>query len=170
MGDWKQIPGWFEYEVADGGAVRRLGRSTPLKTRRDKDGYVIVALSSSGRPKTMKAHQIVALAFIGPKRAGQQVRHLDGNPANNVAANLSYGTPAQNCADREAHGNTVRGDSHGSAKTTDAQVISALRRARVIGQVAAAREIGIGQAALSMVKTGRTRRHLAPLIEQDGTV
>ena len=57
-------------------------------------------------------------AFVGPCPDGQQVRHLDGNPVNNrwapgataeevIAAggNLIYGTPAENCEDRDdVHG------------------------------------------------------------------
>jgi len=166
MTDWKVVPGWPLYEVADGGSVRRIGKVRPLAPHQDKDGYLVVTMSSGGRAKTMKAHQIVAAAFIGPRPSGSQVRHLDGNPADNSVLNLRYGTPAENAADREAHGNTRRGDAHGSAKATDAQILDALRRAKSIGLAAAAREIGIGQAALSMVKTGRSRWHLMDQIAQ----
>lgn len=50
-------------------------------------------------------HQLVARAFIGPCPPGLEVRHKDGNPANNHIDNLEYGTRADNMQDRLNHGN-----------------------------------------------------------------
>lgn len=164
MGDWKAVPCWPMYEVASSGLVRRVETGRVLRPHIERDGYSVVTLSARGARKTMLVHRVVAEAFICPCPDGCQVRHLNGDPSDNTASNLAYGTGRENCADRERHGMTRRGDRHGSAKTTDAQILAALKRARDVGMATAASEIGIGQAALSMVKHGHARKHLKPLI------
>lgn len=47
---------------------------------------------------------LVGEAFLGPRPDGLETRHLDGNPANNSARNLRYGTKSENAQDRVRHG------------------------------------------------------------------
>lgn len=79
----------------------RIMRPTPAS-----NGYlqVQVALGHQRRiPKTI--HVLIATAFHGPKPTpAHQVRHLDGTRTNNRPENLAWGTPAENSADRKAHG------------------------------------------------------------------
>jgi hypothetical protein len=49
-------------------------------------------------------HSLVILAFVGPRPDGEQVRHLNGNPADNRLTNLAYGTQSQNQQDSLRHG------------------------------------------------------------------
>lgn len=56
------------------------------------------------------------------------MRHKDGNPANNAASNLAWGTAAENASDRLRHGNYARGASHHNAKLTESQVHSMIER------------------------------------------
>jgi hypothetical protein len=58
-------------------------------------------------------HLLVAEAFIGPKPEGQQTRHRDGNPDNNQATNLHYGTRGDNQRDSVEHG------THNMARKTE---------------------------------------------------
>lgn len=67
-------------------------------------GYMRVSLSREGVVSVRSVHSLVTEAFIGPRPLGHEVRHLDGNPANNRLSNLTYGTRAQNEADKRAHG------------------------------------------------------------------
>lgn len=61
---------------------------------------------SHGREKqtTVKVHVAVALAFLGPRPEGLDIRHLDGDPTNAHASNLAYGTKLENEADKWRHG------------------------------------------------------------------
>lgn len=43
-------------------------------------------------------------AFAGPCPEGLEVRHLDGDPANNRLTNLCYGTHSENVQDSLRHG------------------------------------------------------------------
>nr|WP_232111245.1 HNH endonuclease signature motif containing protein [Nocardia wallacei] len=54
--------------------------------------------------KLRTAHSLVAEAFIGPRPEGLQVCHNDGDPTNNMLANLRYDTPSENQTDIVRHG------------------------------------------------------------------
>lgn len=55
-----------------------------------------------------EVHQLVALAFIGPRLKGQQVRHLNGVKLDPRAVNLAYGTQADNERDKFSYGDRAR--------------------------------------------------------------
>ena len=111
-GEWRPIPGLEgRYEVSDQGEVRSLlahrGQPGPrlLTPATDNRGYLQVRLTWPGsRQRTLRVHQIVALAFIGERPEGLETRHLDGDKLNNQLSNLAYGTPSENRADSIAHG------------------------------------------------------------------
>lgn len=103
--EWRPIPGFSGYEVSDQGNVRSLkpGKEGPRLPTVDR-GYLRLGLSVEGVVHKRGVHQLVALAFIGPVPEGCEVRHLDGDRANNTLANLAYGTSAENRADALLHG------------------------------------------------------------------
>ncbi len=61
--------------------------------------YHCFRLWRNGKPHTKLAHRIVLEAFVGPRPAGHESRHIDGNPLNNARSNLCWGTHAENTAD-----------------------------------------------------------------------
>lgn len=125
--EWRPVEG-FPYEVSSDGRVRRSeagsNNAKPgriLKGYVDRDGYTVVRLSRRGQVYDRKVHRLVCTAFHG-ESVLPEVRHLDGNPSNNNASNLAWGTTAQNAADRSGHGRTRRGEASPKAKLTNAQV------------------------------------------------
>lgn len=107
---WLPIPGYEgRYDVSDMGRVRswlRMGKPLPrilIPTPGDW-GYPRVGLFLDGQRIVRKVHQLVALAFLGPRPEGQEVLHVDGNPANPQLANLRYGTSRENKLDVVRHG------------------------------------------------------------------
>jgi hypothetical protein len=108
---WLPIPDFDEYDVSDEGRVRSwrpYHRDKPaprlLKPFPNEMGYLQVDLRRDRTRCARKVHVLVALAFIGPRPEGQEVRHLDGNCQNNVAGNLVYGSHSENEMDRVRHG------------------------------------------------------------------
>ena len=108
---WLPIPGWEGmYEVSDLGRVRSLPRknhprltllaSYPMK----RGGYTAVSLSRDNHTHTSAVHKLVALAFLGPRPDGMEVRHLNGDATDPRLVNLAYGTPSENQRDRLRHG------------------------------------------------------------------
>ena len=104
---WLPVPGYEgRYDVSDLGRGRSWvspGRRTQpriLKSSPTSAGYLAVSLTrGDGRKTTRTIHSLVAAAFLGPRPAGQEVRHLDGNPLNNTLGNLAYGTRSENRQD-----------------------------------------------------------------------
>src|SRR5882757_7016724 len=113
---WLPVPGYEQlYHVSDAGHVRSLTRHTragirsgrPLKTNISPAGYPQLGLCRDGQQRTYPVHQLVAMAFLGPRPDDLEVRHLDGNPTNNLIDNLKYGTASENARDSLRHGTNV---------------------------------------------------------------
>lgn len=112
---WVPVPG-FEglYDVSDQGRVRSwvtwLRQPTASLPRlispgiNPKTGYPQVVLCLNGRQTTRAVHALVALAFIGPRSDGSEVRHLNGDRTDPRLDNLTYGTASENARDKLRHG------------------------------------------------------------------
>jgi DNA invertase Pin-like site-specific DNA recombinase len=61
-------------------------------------------------------------------------RHLDGDPTNNRAENLAWGTPQDNADDTVMHGRSTRGGRNPMAKLTEDDVRE-IRRLRHSGMM-----------------------------------
>lgn len=120
--EWRSIPGWPVYEASSDGRVRRA-RVKPMGSpiRKEMRGTLhhtgyrqVTVYSEDGHQASKYVHHLVALAFHGEPLPGQQVRHLNGDPEDNRAENLTWGTGSQNTRDQVAHGthrSTVRGSA-----------------------------------------------------------
>lgn len=111
---WRPVVGYEgAYEVSDLGRVRSLDRITD-RGRRWRGrlmtpatmpaGYQVVTLWRDGAQRTHLVHRLVLTAFVGPQSARTEVRHGDGDPANNALTNLAWGTHSENQHDQVAHG------------------------------------------------------------------
>lgn len=129
MEQWRAIRGHPGYQVSNEGRVRSVdrwihycdGRRAKFKGKLLKPGavgkgYLQVALG--GDAPNNYVHDLVGRAFIGMPRRRQEIRHLDGNPANNRATNLCWGTKSENQLDRIVHGTHARGERNPMAKFT----------------------------------------------------
>ena len=111
---WKSVDFGVNYQVSSHGRVYNIKTGKFLAGTINEDSYTRFCLSGAdGGHWNVTAHVLVMRAFVGPCPDGQQIRHLDGNPANNrwapgseeetkaLGGNLIYGTPAENCEDRD---------------------------------------------------------------------
>lgn len=111
---WRAIPGWEGlYEVSDLGRVRSLDHQGRRQFHRGRilkelvvtrTGYRGVGLHRDGSVEQAYVHELVLRAFVGPRPEGFQTRHLNGQNTDNRLANLKYGTPVENAADKVLHG------------------------------------------------------------------
>lgn len=95
-------------------------------------------------------HSLVATAFWGPRPEGQEVRHLDGNPKNNRADNLAYGTRTENILDVYKTGRPWRTLTEDQAKDIRQRLLTGERGKDL------ADEYGVSEGCVSAIKTGRT--------------
>lgn len=163
--EWRDIPGYEgRYQVSDQGRVRSVdryvkcgqgGRGTRLvkgrvlrPARQRKDPHLFVTLGHKATGSCV--HSLVALTFIGPRPDGYDVRHLDGDPLNNRAENLEYGTRTENILDVYRIGKAWR-----ALTVEQVQDIRARLNAGERG-VDLARGYGVGQACISAIKHGRS--------------
>lgn len=65
-----------------------------LSPKKDRSGYYKVGCTS--RKGAITIHELVMLAFVGPRPEGKQIDHRDRNKANNKLENLRYVTPKEN--------------------------------------------------------------------------
>ena len=106
--NWLPIPSLPGYDVSDHGRVRSWVYRGPVPRLRstaiDRHGYPGFVVRRGVGSARLTVHVLVAEAFHGPRPAGMVVRHLDGNPCNNHASNLCYGTASENERDKLIHG------------------------------------------------------------------
>lgn len=74
-------------------------------------------------------HQVVCEVFHGPRPAGHEVRHLDGNKLNNHPNNLAWGTRSENHRDKRRHGTDASGERNPMAKLTH-ELVARMRETR----------------------------------------
>jgi hypothetical protein len=106
---WKTIPGYEGYYlVSENGDVWSIRRGKKLRPTKDKHGYLYFVLSVNGNRKTMKAHRLVALAFIENPLNKPTINHLNGIRSDNRVSNLEWATQKEQANDPLTYANTVR--------------------------------------------------------------
>jgi hypothetical protein len=124
--EWAAIPEWEGlYEVSTLGRVRSVphrmlnkrGDECVVRGRIRKQVYgngqwiyptVNLTDCETRRDNVYRVHVLVALAFIGPRPEGMQVRHRNGDYNDPRLVNLEYGTPSENQYDAVHHGTHVQ--------------------------------------------------------------
>lgn len=165
--EWVTIDGFRgRYEVSNLGRVRSWNnginrRATPrmLNGRGDEAEYPAVTIHDGPGgeiSQTKRIHQLVAVAFLGPKPGpGYEVAHLDGTRDNNNAANLKWVSRAENCGHRIEHG------SYGMKLTvSDVRDIRRRLGAREVKVKELAREYGVSAHTITSVRDRKTWRGL----------
>lgn len=173
----KEIPSAPGYYVdADGEVYNYRGRRIAQQVT--EKGYCRVHLQVNGETKSKYVHSLVAEVFIGPRPAGFQIRHLDGNKTNNSFDNIAYGTAKQNEADKELHGTKAtgnrngthtrpekrpRGSNHGKTVLHENDVVYIKEQLNIGGRgigIKLAQTFGVSPQTISDIKSGRVWSHV----------
>lgn len=164
---WKPVAGCDgRYEVSDQGRVRSWtlrSKGGLLSPQVRGNGYRCVLLTPprarSGKTN-VSVHRLVAAAFIGECPEGHQVAHLNGNGADNRLENLVYATAKENCAHRDVHGTTARGEKNGNS-LINRDIASKIKRlkGRVLARDIAA-ITGISRCVVHHIWQGKTWSHV----------
>ena len=103
---WKPIKGYEGlYEISDRGRVKRVRRKTKngctlmdriLNPRKQKNGYLSLALTKNSKIKSVLIHRLVAEHFVPNPENKPEVNHKDFDRTNNNAENLEWCTHAEN--------------------------------------------------------------------------
>lgn len=127
------------------------------------EGYPFVTIIERSRKRTKAVHVLICMAFHGPRPSDtHEVRHGDGTRTNTLPANLSWGTPAENEADKRRHGTVAQGSRHGIAKLTE-EAVRILRIAIPQGlwnATDAAKVFGVDPSVIRAAVSGKNWRHV----------
>jgi hypothetical protein len=167
------VDGLPSYAVTDNGRVftcRPVNRVAKPSLRElcpvaDRGtGYLKLTLYRTGSPRvTVFVHRLVAKAFLPAQEnpAMQVVRHLNGDPKDNRAENLAWGTQAENAADTVRHGRTTVGERNPSSKLDEPAVRRIKEQIRDgVPQLAIADTFGIDHSTVSDISRGRSWKHV----------
>lgn len=153
---WKPIPGFKGIEASSHGRIRDAVkvRKLSLTGKYYKVGRGYLACRIEG--KLVKAHRLVALAFLEPVPNKPLVNHRDGNTSNNRPENLEWTDTAENTQHSFANGHQValRGEAKGTAKLTAA--IVAEMRASGFGKEKASKVFGISRTQAGRILKGES--------------
>lgn len=181
MTKWLPVHGLEDlYEVSSNGSVRRKagtgGSSEPRKPQISYKGYATIQLPRPDRlgKQTRSIHSLVAEAFLGHRRDGMQVNHIDGDKLNNNAANLEWVTPSENIRHafatglakpaarcRPGHKKQQNGSLNFNSRLNEADVLDILDRLRSgeSGPSIASR-YRVSKSLIYMIKSGVRWPHL----------
>jgi len=160
--EFRFIPDLIGYCVGDDGSLwSRYAKGTKLEQsvwRRllqtyDRDGYRVTTLKlPSGKRKQFKIHQLILLAFVGPKPDGSECCHKNHIRYDNRLANLYWGTRLENHQESVLAGRVNRGSLHGQAKLHEDD-IRIIRRRAADGEKNAviAKSFGVSRRAISLI-------------------
>lgn len=127
--NYKNIESYPGYRVGDDGSVwscRDLRGNITENWHRlaanpsKRDGYPSVKLSNRGRSRCYRVHELVLIAFIGPRPCGCEACHFPNRDrSDNRLVNLRWDTKFANQRDRAAHGTSNQGSRNPQSKFTE---------------------------------------------------
>ena len=164
--EWRKSKRFSCYEVSEFGDVRRIAKGIRggfvgkvMKAFVRADGYRMYILREANLSHHVKAHQLVAEEFLGPKPfPSAEVCHCDGSRDNDHYTNLRWDSRSGNHGDKVAHGTSIRGESHHMVKISR-EAVDEIRRRYAAGGVKQrelAEQFGIKQPQVSRI-LGRQR-------------
>jgi hypothetical protein len=163
FGNIRTIPREITRANRWGGVSRIRLRQRNVKLRHTHDGYLIGNLAlDHAKTLTIKAHRVVAQAFLPNPGNLPEVNHIDGDKTNNSVENLEWCTSKQNRAHAVATGLHACGERSPLAKLKEVEVkeIRYLRKLGFSG-VDVGRLYGISHKLVSLIHKRRKWKHVA---------
>lgn len=156
--EWRPSISMPGYAVSSLGRVWRWGSVKPRKLTLVKLGYPTIT-------SWIYVHALVAEVFLGPRPAGYDIGHIDGNKQNNAVHNLKYCTRAENMADKQLHCTIPKGEQCSWAKLNLGQVTEIRRLKGTARSTDVAKRFNVSRGAIRRIWDGRGWRehNLQPL-------
>lgn len=167
---WAPVEGYEGlYEISAFGRVKRLGHPRDKRTRPQSimklspsDGYLITCfISREGKKRMVKAHRLVAKAFIPNPDNKPFINHKNLNRADNAVDNLEWVSHQENVNHAMNNRSWRWGGSRKDAKLTDAQVLQIKEHLKFGRKILTYKEIaffyGVSPSLIGMIRH-ETRR------------
>lgn len=117
-----------------------------------RDGYLQVSLRRNGKNKSLLAHRLIAMAFLGITT--QEINHIDGDKKNNKLNNLEISNRSHNIKHAFKLGlKSHKGKKHPRYFVTDEMKVQILELLKTgLSQEKIGKLFGICQAKVSHIK------------------
>jgi hypothetical protein len=187
--NWRPIPGRDGYEASNLGRIRSVDRVIAKRSRSGRIVYAklkgrVLRLNKAGsdylfvsfRRGRSYVHHLILEAFVGPRPAGRQAAHGDGNPLNNAVANLRWAARKENAADKVRHGTAVLGTRSPNGRKAHcprvrrAKHLSSQRQALLSNLPARSDAPLTGHAAVAVQDTDRVKAERGAAADVSGDV
>lgn len=120
---WRDSPVFpNEYSVSDAGEVYSKRGHKIIKPNHDKYGYLYYVLCVDGVRRTVKAHRLVAMAFIPNPENKPTINHKNGIKDDNRVDNLEWATNKEQTNDPLTYPKVVK-----ACLSRDPRKVGALR-------------------------------------------
>ncbi len=158
----KRVAGW-PYSVTRDGEVFSHKKNAFIKGgfagRAPRLYRAVVMTRNNGgnvERKSIRHHQLVLAAYVGPCPSGKQINHKNGNRLDNRIENLEYCTAKENTRHAVASGLTKTGADCPWAKLTEEKAVQIVElRAQRKGYKEIARITGVSGGTVGGVISGR---------------
>lgn len=158
-----------QYSVSDSGEVMNKGTGKILKPNHDKYGYLYYVLCVLGQRKTVKAHRLVAIAFIPNPENKPTINHKNGIRDDNRVQNLEWATNKEQSNDANTYPKLVKScmkrvktigayRNYGRKKVTIIFADNAITRKEFDSLKNAAKECCISESKLSEILNGKRKQ------------
>lgn len=162
--EWRPLIGWDGYyEISSYGRCRSIARRVSIGSGwriipqkvlfpiyREQDGRPVYNLTKTGKRQQIHAYLAVLEAFIGPRPAGMEGCHNNGDSKDCRLRNLRWDTRSAN------HIDALR---HGTYGKLNEQIVRALRSGAISTKFAVA-ATGATIKAVRAARRGETWRHV----------
>jgi len=145
------------YWVSSYGRIKGK-RGRILKERINQTGYNEVVLTVSGTPNYVRAHVLVAKAFLGKPYSLRrlEVNHKDGNKLNNRVENLEWVTRSENLRHAYATGLRDGMKRYRRLSKTQYQLVFRLRHEVGMSGADIGRIFGVNRGIVNNILAGKT--------------
>lgn len=146
-----------------GGRFVPWTRMTPVLRGEGNQARWVIGFRKGRKLRVFFVHCVVLMVFVGPRPAGLEGCHNDGDRDNNALSNLRWDTHKANMEDRRKHGRNVFGERNAAAILTEPQVIE-IRRLYNGGKGMQQKQIAplfkVSKQAIQVACTGETWKHI----------
>ena len=172
MEKWKTIPNTNGYyDISNKGRIRSYHNHghNKLKTPRllnwslDVSGYEVKTISVDTKPVNIKAHRVIAEAFIPNPENKPYINHLNSNPSDNRIENLEWCTASENTKHMFDTGRkTLVGENHNQSILNRKKVkeIRKIYKEQDITQKELGKKYGVTCHCISAVIRRKTWSHI----------